>query len=385
MKVDLSKPVEIAEDVFWVGHYIEDDIFQCHPYLIRNGSESVLIDPGSLITFQETLRKIKYLVALEDIKYIVCHHQDPDITACLPELERILPERERYIVTHWRTYFLLKHYNLLTSFYLVDQHNFRLSLQDRELQFILTPYMHYSGNIVTYDKKTKTLFSSDIFGGWVEEGWSLFAESEEYIKSIRRFHEIYMPCKEVVLCTMERLKKLDIKVIAPQHGSIIKDPKLIKKVIVAVEQFDYGKMFEADVLEVFKRKLQKSYIISLLKELAVKEVFLSEILKVTLKQLSSILPIDNIVVLISAEENVYVFSKENGFFPRAVRNFRLNFKESLVFSRNKTRIVFVLKPGSSLGKEDGEFLGEIAELLFSVTCREERLLFLKERERRLNV
>ena len=49
--IDLTKPVEIAENVFWVGAYIKDDIFQCHPYLIRDGKESVLIDPGSLITF----------------------------------------------------------------------------------------------------------------------------------------------------------------------------------------------------------------------------------------------------------------------------------------------------------------------------------------------
>ena len=95
MNIDLSRPVEIAENVFWVGHYLENDIFQCHPYLIRSGEEAVLIDPGSVITFQETLRKVKYLVNLANIKYIICHHQDPDTAASLPELEKILPEGER--------------------------------------------------------------------------------------------------------------------------------------------------------------------------------------------------------------------------------------------------------------------------------------------------
>jgi len=383
MEVDLRKPVEIAENVFWVGHYIEDDIFQCHPYLIRNGKESVLIDPGSLITFRETLRKVKYLVDLKNIKYIICHHQDPDIAACLPELEKTLPEGERYIVTHWRTYFLLKHYNLLTPFYLVDQHGFKLSLEGRELQFILTPYMHYPGNIVTYDPKTKVLFSSDIFGGWVEGEWTLFAKEEDLVKNMKKFHEIYMPCREVVFYAMEKLKKLDIEVIAPQHGSIIKGRELVEKAISAVEQFEYGKMFEADVLEVFKLKLQKSYVLSLLKELAIKEIFLSEILKVVFKQLTSILPVEDIIVAISAEESVYVFSKENGFFPKVLRNFSFEEENSAVFVRNKTKVIFIPSHGSSFSEEDRSFLKEIADLLFSLARKEEWLLSFKEREKRL--
>jgi len=381
MEVDLKKPVEIAEETFWVGHYIESDIFQCHTYLIRNGKESVLIDPGSLITFKETLRKVKYLVDLGDIKYIVCHHQDPDVVACLPELEKVLPEKERYIVTHWRTYFLLKHYNLLTPFYLVDQHGFKLSLGDRELQFILTPYMHYAGNIVTYDPKTKVLFSSDIFGGWVEGEWTLFAKDENYIESVRSFHEIYMPCKEVVLHTVESLKKLDVEIIAPQHGSIIKGKELVEKAISALLYFDYGKMFEADVLEVFKRKLQRNSILSLLKELALKEIFLSEILKVTFSHLSSIFPLEDIVVAISADESVYVFSKENGFFPKTVRNFNLKEKNCVVFVNGKTKIAFILS--DEISREDKEFLKEVANIFFFIARREEWLISLKEREKHL--
>ena len=380
MKVDLSKPVEIAEETFWVGHYIEGDIFQCHTYLIRNGRESVLIDPGSLITFKETLRKVKYLVNLEDVKYIVCHHQDPDVVACLPELEKILPEKERYIVTHWRTYFLLKHYNLLTPFYLVDQHGFKLSLGDRELRFILTPYMHYAGNIVTYDPKTKVLFSSDIFGGWVEGKWSLFAEDEGYIERVRGFHEIYMPCKEVVLYTVENLKGLDVETIAPQHGSIIKGKELVKKAISSLLYFDYGKMFEADV-EVFKKRLQRSSILSMLKELALKEIFLSEILKVTFNLLSSILPLEDVIVAISADESVYVFSKENGFFPRTVKKLSLEEGSCVVFVNGKTKIAFVLS--GEVSKEDREFLREVADIFFFIAKREEWLISLKEREKHL--
>jgi len=378
--LDLTKPVEIAENVFWVGSYIKDDIFQCHPYLIREGKESVLIDPGSLITFEETLRKIKYLINLENIKYIICHHQDPDLAASLPEIEKVFPERERYIVTHWRTYFLLKHYNLLTPFYLVDQHEFKLELESgRKLQFLFTPYMHYPGNIVTYDSETKVLFSSDIFGGWVEKNWSLFAEKEEYIKSIRAFHEIYMPCKEVVIYSIERLKKLDIEIIAPQHGSIIVGKDFVKKVMSAVEDFEYGKMVEAKNIKIFKIREQRRHIFSLIEDVAIKKLFMSEILSVVEKQLSSVLPIRDIIVILKVSDHLYVYSKESGYIPRKLDELQLHHGNFFVYGNGDIKIFVELENSFSLSNEDREFLDSITSLLIYVAKREKWFLSIQER------
>ena len=378
--LDLTKPVEIAENVFWVGSYIKDDIFQCHPYLIREGKESVLIDPGSLITFEETLRKIKYLINLENIKYIICHHQDPDLAASLPEIEKVFPERERYIVTHWRTYLLLKHYNLLTPFYLVDQHEFKLELESgRKLQFLFTPYMHYPGNIVTYDSETKVLFSSDIFGGWVEKNWSLFAEKEEYIKSIRAFHEIYMPCKEVVIYSIERLKKLDIEIIAPQHGSIIVGKDFVKKVMSAVEDFEYGKMVEAKNIKIFKIREQRRHIFSLIEDVAIKKLFMSEILSVVEKQLSSVLPIRDIIVILKVSDHLYVYSKESGYIPRKLDELQLHHGNFFVYGNGDIKIFVELENSFSLSNEDREFLDSITSLLIYVAKREKWFLSIQER------
>ena len=73
--MDYTKAIEIAEDIYWVGYVIPNDPFQCHVYLIKNGDESILIDPGSMITFPIVLEKITSLVSLKDIKYIIMHHQ----------------------------------------------------------------------------------------------------------------------------------------------------------------------------------------------------------------------------------------------------------------------------------------------------------------------
>jgi len=239
MPVDLSKPVEIAEDIFWVGYVVPNDPFQCHVYLIRNGEESILIDPGSMITFPIVIEKIFSLIKLSDVKYIILHHQDPDIVGSFSTLETLFPKGERYIVTHWRTQTLLKHYQWKTPFYLIDEHDFKLKAGERELEFVLTPYAHFPGAFCTFDKKTKTLFSSDIFGA-ISDEFLFFAEDrEEYYKGVELFHKHYMPSRLILNYALDRIEEKKPVLIAPQHGSIIKQD-MIEKIISRLRELECG-------------------------------------------------------------------------------------------------------------------------------------------------
>ena len=240
MKLDFSKPIEIAEDIFWVGYVVPNDPFQCHAYVIRNKDESILIDPGSMIVFPVVLEKIYKVVNLRDIKYIIMHHQDPDITGCYSTLESIMPHRDdRRVVTHWRTQALLKHYAWKTPFYLIDKHDWKLKAGDRELEFIFTPYAHFPGAFCTLDKKTKTLFSSDIFGA-ISDKFKFYADkSKEYLEGVFLFHKHYMPSRAILNYALREIEKAKPKLIAPQHGSIIKE-ELIDYVISKLKDLDCG-------------------------------------------------------------------------------------------------------------------------------------------------
>jgi len=74
-----DEPIQVAPDLWWVGGRIEDDPFQCHAYLLCRGNQSVLFDPGSVLTWPETKRKIETLISFDDIRWFVVQHQDPDI------------------------------------------------------------------------------------------------------------------------------------------------------------------------------------------------------------------------------------------------------------------------------------------------------------------
>lgn len=108
------------------------------------------------------------------------------------------------------------------SFWNIEEHDWRLQLGDRTLHFRLTPYMHFPGAYVSFDDATGVLFSSDIFGGFTEQ-WRLYAEDEQYFESVRAFHEHYMPSREIVQHGLSSLESWPIRMIAPQHGSIIRE------------------------------------------------------------------------------------------------------------------------------------------------------------------
>lgn len=59
--------------MWWVGSGLPGDESQCHVYLVENGTESVLIDPGSPLMLPETLRKVQEVVPLSQVRWLVCH------------------------------------------------------------------------------------------------------------------------------------------------------------------------------------------------------------------------------------------------------------------------------------------------------------------------
>lgn len=252
--LDFTRPVEIAPDIFWVGIYLEDDPFQCHPYLILNRDETILVDPGSMLQIDRIIDKIKMASDLRDIKYIILQHQDPDLCAAVPTIEKLINRDDLLIVTHSRMSVLVKHYGIQAGYYNIDHHDFVLKTKYRDLHFYTTPYCHSPGAFVTYDSNTRVLFSSDIFGG-LEDSWQFYAD-ENYFSQIEGFHMAYMPSRDVLNYALNKIEALDINLIAPQHGSIIKR-HLIKPLIEKMKQMNCGLYIDKKYSNDLQRTIEK--------------------------------------------------------------------------------------------------------------------------------
>lgn len=232
---EYDKAVEVAPNTYWVGFYDPKANFHCNPYLIVEDGEGILIDPGSIPHFPTVARKVASLLPFNKIKHIIIHHQDPDLAANVPIFEKVIANPELRVVTTERVSFLTSYYGFQAPYRLVEEGE--LKVGRRVLQFHRTPYLHAPGAFTTYDPINKTLFSSDIFGAFSED-WDLEAK-EGYADKMYNFHHTYMPPGDILANQMEQFRQLDIDLIAPQHGSIIRG-ELVQPNIDALATMETG-------------------------------------------------------------------------------------------------------------------------------------------------
>ena len=237
MNNDYTKAIAIAKNIYWVGVYMQNDTFQCHTYLIVDAKESILIDSGSMLEFEAVKEKIASIIDIQDIKYLIAHHQDPDVCANIPAFEAVINRDDLEIVSHSRNFALIKHYGISSKYYIIEEHDYRLKTKHYDLSFLTTPYAHAPGAFVTYLENEKVLFSSDIFGG-VEQSWHFYADAN-YFNEIKEFHENYMPSQDILLYSLEKIEALELDIIAPQHGSIIQK-KYIQNIIDELKALKCG-------------------------------------------------------------------------------------------------------------------------------------------------
>jgi flavorubredoxin len=103
-----------------------------------------------------------------------------------------------------------------------------VSLGDRTLEFIHTPWVHWPETMSTYLQEDQILFSCDFFGShlattdlYVAEEWRVYEAAKRY------YGEIMMPFRRVIQKNLEKVADHQIDLIAPSHGPIYDDPAFI--------------------------------------------------------------------------------------------------------------------------------------------------------------
>ena len=247
-----DRPIQVAKGIYWVGFRDEKSDLTCNPYLIVQGDAAVLIDSGSRTDFAAVMMKVLQAgVDPQQVIGLIYQHYDPDLCGSMsnfidmcdnPDLKIISEKTSNVFISF---YIHRDKYHLLDS---IDTYDYTFALNGRMLEFIPTPYSHSPGSFVTYDKETKTLFTSDLFGSY-SILWDLFLELTEEcftcinydecpnllfacpVKDILTFHKEMMPCKKALRYALSIIKKMTIERIAPQHGSILHKKKDISFVI----------------------------------------------------------------------------------------------------------------------------------------------------------
>ena len=186
-------------------------------YFIEGSEKTVLLDTVDPPMASEFLAQLE---SIPKIDYIVSQHAEQDHSGTIPQVLEKYPDA-KLISTP-------KAKGLLTDLLQIPEESFitvedgeTLSLGDKTLTFIHTPWVHWPETMVTYLQEDKILFSCDFFGSHIATT-DLFVtdEGRVYEAAKRYFAEIMMPFRNVIKKNLEKLAPYDIAMIAPGHGQI---------------------------------------------------------------------------------------------------------------------------------------------------------------------
>jgi flavorubredoxin len=116
-------------------------------------------------------------------------------------------------------------YKLHNREFLVVADGDTLDIGGKTLKFMETPYLHTQETMITYCIDDKILFPCDIFSTHVANYEYFNDMAKEDIKAdyIGYYKLIMHPHRRYVQEMIEKIKDLDIKMIAPSHGFILRD------------------------------------------------------------------------------------------------------------------------------------------------------------------
>lgn len=195
-------------------------------YLIKGTEKTVLIDtvdPTKEKVLLDNLKELK----IDKIDYVVSNHAEQDHSGAIPKILELYPEAK--VVTNQKCK------NMLMDLLLIPEDRFieisdweKLSIGNKTLQFVFTPWVHWPETLSTYLIEDKVLFSCDFFGSHLATS-DLFADDKVKVyESAKRYYaEIMMPFRNSIRSNLKKLEGVDIELIAPSHGPIYRNPNFI--------------------------------------------------------------------------------------------------------------------------------------------------------------
>ena len=226
---------KITEQVYWMGAVDWDrrmfdaliplpDGTSYNSYLVQGSEKTVLLDTVDPPMEEELLDKLE---DVQKIDYLVSHHAEQDHSGTLPAVLEMFPEAQ-VVCTPKAKGMLVDLLKLPEDSILAVEDGDSLSLGDKNLKFLHTPWVHWPETMVSYLEEDKILFSCDFFGSHIATS-DLFVNDKArvYEAAKRYFAEIMMPFRNQIAKNLDKLKDLDIQMIAPSHGQIYPDPSFI--------------------------------------------------------------------------------------------------------------------------------------------------------------
>jgi flavorubredoxin len=225
----------IAPGVHWVGAKDPGlEIFDIviptehgttyNAYLVQGSGKTALIDCVKRPFADELFRNISEFLPVEKLDYVIVNHSEPDHAGALVDLLERNPGVTVLLSRPAKTFVD----NLVNAgfHYRIVNDNDELPLGGKTLRFFNTPFLHWPDTILTYLVEDAILFPCDFLGAHFSSKEFYADELPEPQKAREAFEFYYStimrPYKEHILRACGKLKDLQVKMIAPSHGPLLR-------------------------------------------------------------------------------------------------------------------------------------------------------------------
>ena len=224
------KDIFISNDIIYIGADDKEiDLFE-NQYNVPNGiSYNSYLIKDEKIAVMDTIDKRKTKEWIDNLEkalngknpdYLVISHLEPDHAYNIEYLSKKYPEMK--LVGNDKTFAFIPQFfnipNLEERKVLVKEGDI-LSLGKHTLKFFMAPMVHWPEVMVEYEEYEKILFTADGFGKFgsldTDEPWD--DEARRYYINIVGKYGLQ------VQNLLKKASTLDIKMICPLHGPILKD------------------------------------------------------------------------------------------------------------------------------------------------------------------
>ena len=216
----------------WLGSeskYREGAV-QTMQYLIIDRGRGVLLDPGGVHLFSRVVTAVSRFISVDKIDTIFFSHQDPDVSSGIA-LWLGITKAKVYISDLWVRF--LPHFGIVDTARVVGIPDKGMDIalpSGSRMRCVPSHFMHSPGQFGLFDERSGILFTGDIGAAVFDESnETAFVENfDNHIPLIKDFHARYMAANRIVRRWAEQIRRLNPRMLAPQHGAIYKDENVHK-------------------------------------------------------------------------------------------------------------------------------------------------------------
>ena len=221
--------VSVLSSVHWERRLFDSliplpDGTSYNAYLIQGSAGTALLDSTDPVFSKEFLEALE---GVERVDYLVSHHTEQDHSGTLPELLARYP-MAKLLCSKKAAELLPAHLPIEADRIQVVADGETVSLGDKNLQFVYTPWVHWPETMCTYLPEDKCLFTCDFLGSHLATSELFVPDPELVLDGAKRYYaEIMMPFRPQVSRNLAKVESLACDYICPSHGPVYNDPSMI--------------------------------------------------------------------------------------------------------------------------------------------------------------